>query len=105
MCKIVKTSIEMYLHRKSDGSETLSVADLTQGGKSEFWTRQQGACLGKVKVACEYESPDIDASLALIDALEGQIRAEQAESYARVTAMQDRIAELRCITHQAEVQS
>lgn len=94
-------TLEMYLHRKPDGSEKLAPHDFTEGGKSEYWLNEYGACMGKVVVTGEYEDIEGDPVEKLIEGLEASIERERADSQVRVGLMLDRINQLKCITHES----
>lgn len=96
-----KIELEMFLHRKADGTESLNQWDHTNKGADTYWLNELGACMGKVTIIGEYEDIEGDPREKLIEGLESAIEKERGDSQARVNLLMERISQLKCITHEA----
>lgn len=97
-----KVEIPMFLHRKADGSERLLAFDASKShGDPMFNLNQYGACMGQVIVVGEYQDITVDPIEKAIDGLEAAKIKERGDSCARVAALDERIHQLKCLTHDA----
>ena len=99
-----KIELEIFIHRKADGSEKIELNDMTNLGVSDAWAiNHYGVCVGSTTLVGEYEDIEADPREALIDALEQSLQQEIADSQVRQNKIKDQIEQLRCLTHQPEV--
>lgn len=99
-----KIELEIFIHRKADGSEKIELSDMTKLGATDDWAvNYYGVCVGSTTLVGEYEDIEADPREALIDALEQSLKREIADSQVRQNKIKDQIEQLRCLTHQPEV--
>lgn len=102
--KLKKAKVEMFLHRKQDGTESLHFGDrskdIISGQICPRRVAEYGACMGKVMASCEYESIPGDPREKLIEGLEAAAVQERADSQVRVNKLLDQISQLKCLTHE-----
>lgn len=97
-----KVEIPMFLHRKADGSEKLLPFDSSKScGDPMFNLNHYGACMGQVIVVGEYQGITGDPIEKAIEGLEAAKIKERGDSCARITALDERIHQLKCISHDA----
>lgn len=97
-----KVEITMFLHRKADGSERLLGFNASKGGGDPMQNlNEYGACMGQVVVAGEYQDIEGDPIEKAIEGLEAVKLKERGDSCARITALDERIHQLKCISHDA----
>lgn len=97
-----KVELPMFLHRKADGSEKLLPFDASKlDGDQMFNLNHYGACMGAVIIIGEYQDITGDAVAKAIEGLEAAKIKERGDSCARITALDERINQLKCITHDA----
>lgn len=99
-----KIELEIFIHRKADGSEKIELMDMTTNlGVADDWAiNHYGVCVGSTTLVGEYEDIEADPREALIDALEQSLQREIADSQVRQNKIKDQIEQLRCLTHQPE---
>ena len=95
--------LEIYIHRKPDGTDSIQLHDMTNVGTTDAWAiNHYGVCVGKTILVGEYEDVEANPVEALVERLEQSLQEEIAGSQVRQNSIKDQIDQLRCIAYQPE---